>query len=96
MADGTINGRIAKEVFEAMVETGDEAGDIVERKGLRQAVDVAAIDAAIDAVLARQVEKLADGQVPADIAIRLARELEAEEHGTKVATCCAPKTVVPK
>jgi NitT/TauT family transport system substrate-binding protein len=43
-----------------------------------------------------QVEKLAGGQVPPDIAIRLARELEADTHGTKVATCCAPKTVVHK
>ncbi len=43
-----------------------------------------------------QVEKLADGQVPPDISIRLARELEADEHGTQVATCCAPKTRVYK
>jgi hypothetical protein len=41
-----------------------------------------------------QVEKLADGQVPPDIALRLARELEADEKGTQVATCCAPKTRV--
>lgn len=43
-----------------------------------------------------QVETLADGQVPKDIAIRLARELEADEKGTQVATCCAPKTRVLK
>jgi NitT/TauT family transport system substrate-binding protein len=41
-----------------------------------------------------QVEKLADGQVPPDIKLRLARELAADEKGTPVATCCAPKTLV--
>ncbi len=58
MADGTINGRIAKEVFEAMVETGDAPGDIVEAKGLRQVVDTGAIDAAVEAVLAANPDKL--------------------------------------
>jgi NitT/TauT family transport system substrate-binding protein len=42
------------------------------------------------------VEKLADGQVPPDINIRLARELEADRAGVAVATCCAPKTKVLK
>ncbi|MGI4747381.1 MAG: Asp-tRNA(Asn)/Glu-tRNA(Gln) amidotransferase subunit GatB [Janthinobacterium lividum] len=60
MSDGTINGRIAKDVFEMMVETGDAPADIVERKGLRQVVDTGAIDAAIDAVLAAQPDKLAE------------------------------------
>ncbi len=60
MADGTINGRIAKEVFEAMVETGQPPAAIVERKGLRQVVDTGAIDAAVDAVLAGNPDKLAE------------------------------------
>ncbi len=60
MADNTINGKIAKEVFEAMVETGEGASAIVERRGLRQVVDVGAIDAAIDSVLARHADKLAE------------------------------------
>ena len=60
MADHTINGKIAKEVFEAMVETGEGASAIVERRGLRQVVDVGAIDAAIDGVLARHADKLAE------------------------------------
>ena len=41
MADNTISGRIAKDVFEAMVETGKDAGAIVEEKGLRQVTDTA-------------------------------------------------------
>jgi aspartyl-tRNA(Asn)/glutamyl-tRNA(Gln) amidotransferase subunit B len=60
MADGTINGRIAKEVFEAMVETGQDAAAIVAAKGLRQVTDTGAIEAAVDAVLAAQAEKLAE------------------------------------
>ncbi len=60
MADRTINGKIAKEVFEAMVETGEGASAIVERRGLRQVMDVGAIDTAIDAVLAAHADKLAE------------------------------------
>ena len=60
MADGTINGRIAKVVFEEMVETGDGAADIVARKGLRQVVDSGAIDTAIEAVMAAHPDKLAE------------------------------------
>ncbi len=60
MADGTINGRIAKDVFEAMVETGRDAGAIVEEKGLRQVTDTGAIDAAVDRVLAANADKLAE------------------------------------
>ena len=58
MADGTINGRIAKDVFEAMVETGDSPGTIVEQRGLRQVTDTGAIDAAIDAVIAANMDKV--------------------------------------
>src|SRR3984957_1938919 len=36
MADNTISGRIAKDVFEAMVESGEDPAAIIEAKGLRQ------------------------------------------------------------
>ena len=58
MADKTINGKIAKEVFEDMLETGDSAADIVERKGLKQVTDTGAIDAAVADVLARNADKV--------------------------------------
>ena len=58
MADGTINGRIAKDVFEAMVETGEAPGAIVEARGLRQVTDTGAIDAAIEAVIAANGDKV--------------------------------------
>ena len=52
IADGTISGRIAKDVFALMVETGAAPGAIVEAKGLRQVSDEGAIEAAVDAALA--------------------------------------------
>jgi aspartyl-tRNA(Asn)/glutamyl-tRNA(Gln) amidotransferase subunit B len=58
--DGTINGKIAKDVLEIMVETGEAPGAIVEARGLRQVTDTGAIDAAIDAVLAANPDKLAE------------------------------------
>lgn len=57
IADGTINGKIAKEVFEDMVETGESPDAIVEKKGLRQVTDTGVIDAAIDAVMAKNADK---------------------------------------
>ena len=60
MADKTINGRIAKDVFEAMVETGATAADIVEQRGLRQVTDTGAIDAAVASVLVANPDKLAE------------------------------------
>ena len=60
MADGTISGRLAKEVFAAMLETGKDAKAIVEERGLRQVTDSGAIAAAIDAVLTREAGKVAE------------------------------------
>jgi aspartyl-tRNA(Asn)/glutamyl-tRNA(Gln) amidotransferase subunit B len=60
IADDTISGRIAKEVFELMVETGKAPGVIVEEKGLKQVTDTGAIESAIDAVLAANAGKVAE------------------------------------
>lgn len=60
IADDTISGRIAKEVFEAMFETGEKAADIVEKKGLRQVTDTGAIEASIESVLAANADKVAE------------------------------------
>jgi aspartyl-tRNA(Asn)/glutamyl-tRNA(Gln) amidotransferase subunit B len=60
MADSTISGRIAKDVFEAMVETGDDPAAIVAAKGLRQVTDTGAIDAAVAGVLAANADKVAE------------------------------------
>lgn len=60
IADNTISGRIAKEVFETMFETGEKPGDIVEKKGLRQVTDTGAIETAIDGVLAANPDKVSE------------------------------------
>jgi aspartyl-tRNA(Asn)/glutamyl-tRNA(Gln) amidotransferase subunit B len=58
VADGTISGSIAKQVFEIMLETGDEPAKIVEDKGLKQTSDTGAIDAAIAKILADNADKV--------------------------------------
>jgi aspartyl-tRNA(Asn)/glutamyl-tRNA(Gln) amidotransferase subunit B len=58
--DGTISGKIAKDVFEAMWIEGGTADDIIVRKGLRQITDTGAIEQAIDEVMARNPGQLAD------------------------------------
>jgi aspartyl-tRNA(Asn)/glutamyl-tRNA(Gln) amidotransferase subunit B len=58
IAGGTISGRIAKEVFAEMIATGADPAAIVEAKGLRQVTDQGAIEAAIDAVLAANADKV--------------------------------------
>jgi aspartyl-tRNA(Asn)/glutamyl-tRNA(Gln) amidotransferase subunit B len=60
IADGTISGRLAKDVFAAMLETGKSAGAIVEERGLRQVTDTGAIEREVDAVLAAQADKVAE------------------------------------
>jgi len=59
IADGTLSGRLAKDVFAAMVETGKGAKAIVAEKGLKQVTDTGAIERAIDAVLAKEPANIA-------------------------------------
>lgn len=58
IGNGTISGTIAKQVLEKMLETGDPAGMIVEREGLKQESDTGAIEAAVDGVLAANADKV--------------------------------------
>ena len=60
IADGTLSGRLAKDVFEAMVETGKEATAVVEEKGLKQVSDTSAIEAEVDKVLTSNADKVAE------------------------------------
>jgi aspartyl-tRNA(Asn)/glutamyl-tRNA(Gln) amidotransferase subunit B len=58
--DGTISGRIAKDVFAEMFASGKEAASIVQEKGLQQVSDTGAIEKAIDEVLAANQDKVAE------------------------------------
>src|ERR1700733_654866 len=60
LADDTISGRIAKDVLEAMVETGKDPAAIVQEKGLRQVTDTDAIDAAVASGLTANADKGAE------------------------------------
>ncbi len=67
IVDGTISGKIAKDVFEAMWDAraggptaGPEADDIIEARGLKQITDTGAIETVIDAVMAANPRQLAD------------------------------------
>ena len=65
IADGTISGKIAKEVFEAMWRGQGTADSIIEGRGLRQISDSGAIEKIVDEVLAanaRQVEDFRAGK----------------------------------
>jgi aspartyl-tRNA(Asn)/glutamyl-tRNA(Gln) amidotransferase subunit B len=52
VGDGTISATGAKQVLEDAFETGDPAAAIVERRGLRQVTDMAALDAWVDEAIA--------------------------------------------
>lgn len=54
-----ISGKIAKDVFEIMAETGENPEEIVEKKGLKQVTDTSAIEAIIDSVIAANPDNVA-------------------------------------
>ena len=60
VADGTISGSIAKQVFEIMLETGQGAAAIVEERGLKQTNDTGAIEAEIAKIMAANEDKVAE------------------------------------
>ncbi len=59
ISDNTISSRMAKEVFEAMVDTGKAPDAIVEERGMKQITDTGAIDAAVDKIIAENADKVA-------------------------------------
>jgi len=65
VGDGTLSSKMAKDVWAAMVETGEDARTVVQRLGLEQIHDAGALLAVIDKVLAAnagQVEKYRAGK----------------------------------
>jgi aspartyl-tRNA(Asn)/glutamyl-tRNA(Gln) amidotransferase subunit B len=60
VADGTLSGTLAKQVFEIMLETGQDAGAIVEERGLKQTSDTGAIEEVIAGVMAANQDKVAE------------------------------------
>ena len=60
IADGTISGKLAKEVFEVMWSEGASADAVIESRGLRQITDTGAIVRAIEEVMAKNPAQLAE------------------------------------
>jgi aspartyl-tRNA(Asn)/glutamyl-tRNA(Gln) amidotransferase subunit B len=59
IGSGAISGKIAKDVFEIVWSEGGVPADIVEKRRLRQVTDTGAIEAAVDAVIAANPDKVA-------------------------------------
>ena len=59
IADDTISGRIAKDVFNEMFETGKDAASIVEEKGLKQITDTGEIEGIVDKIVSGNPDNVA-------------------------------------
>ena len=68
MASGEISGKIAKDVFEILWTEGGDPATIVAERGLRQVTDAGAIEAAVDAVVAANPDKVAQAQAKPSMA----------------------------
>lgn len=55
-----ISGKIAKDVFEIMVETGGDPEEIVEEKGLKQVTDTSFIEAIVNEIIANNPDNVAN------------------------------------
>jgi aspartyl-tRNA(Asn)/glutamyl-tRNA(Gln) amidotransferase subunit B len=60
IADGTISGKIAKDVFDIVWNEGGDPHAIVEARGLRQVTDVAALETLVDGIIAANPDKVGD------------------------------------
>ena len=62
ITDGTISGKIAKEVLVSMFNNGQDAAVIVEERGLKQVTDASTIEGEIDKLLAVNSDKIKEFQ----------------------------------
>ena len=62
IADGTISGKIAKDLFEIMWSEGGDPRAIVEARGLKQVTDRGALETVIDDIIANNPDKVADAK----------------------------------
>ena len=59
IANGTISGKIAKDVFEIIWSEGGSPAQVVETRGLKQVTDIVAIEMAVDEIVAQNPDKIA-------------------------------------
>ena len=60
--DGTISGKIAKDLFEIVWIEGGDPRAIVEQRGMKQVTDTGAIEKVVDEIIARHPDKVADAK----------------------------------
>jgi aspartyl-tRNA(Asn)/glutamyl-tRNA(Gln) amidotransferase subunit B len=60
IGDGTISGKIAKDLFEIVWNEGGDPRAIVEKRGMKQMTDTGAIEKAVDGVIAKNPDKVAE------------------------------------
>jgi aspartyl-tRNA(Asn)/glutamyl-tRNA(Gln) amidotransferase subunit B len=68
IGSGAISGKIAKDLFDILYAEGGDPAAIVEARGLRQVTDAGAIEAAVDAVIAANPDKVAQAQAKPTLA----------------------------
>ncbi len=62
IADGTVSGKIAKDVFEIVWTEGGDPRAIVAERGLKQVTDLSAIEKIVDDIVGKNPEKVADAK----------------------------------
>jgi aspartyl-tRNA(Asn)/glutamyl-tRNA(Gln) amidotransferase subunit B len=62
IADGTISGKIAKDLFEIVWSEGGDPREIVKARGMTQVTDLGAIEALVDDVIAKNQDKVAQAK----------------------------------
>jgi aspartyl-tRNA(Asn)/glutamyl-tRNA(Gln) amidotransferase subunit B len=60
--DGTISGKIAKDLFEIVWNEGGDPRAIVEKRGMKQVTDIGAIEKVVDEIVAKNPDKVADAK----------------------------------
>jgi aspartyl-tRNA(Asn)/glutamyl-tRNA(Gln) amidotransferase subunit B len=62
IGDGTISGKIAKDLFEIVWVEGGDPRALVEQRGMKQVTDIAAIEKVVDDIVAKNPDKVADAR----------------------------------
>jgi aspartyl-tRNA(Asn)/glutamyl-tRNA(Gln) amidotransferase subunit B len=62
IGEGTISGKLAKDLFDIVWAEGGDPRHIVESRGLKQVTDTAVIEAAVDAIMASNPDKVAQAR----------------------------------
>ena len=60
--DGTISGKIAKDLFEIVWSEGGDPRAVVEQRGMKQVTDTGAIEKFVDEIIAKNPDKVADAK----------------------------------